>query len=242
VAGPAAGGRAWVEGVAPPPGTYPGLPAGLPPALVALYERAQPYLQTRFNDQHVQASLQYAARMLAEEGGDADLVATTIILHDLGWSQISEEQQRQAFGPNSTDAETNRRHELESVRLAGEILEETALPDAFVREVLRIIDTHDSSPEALTAEEAIVKDADKLWRVSQIGFPLQIESMFDGITGQQLHDFIAVRAPVWFLTPSGLALARAELDARRADYGLAPAPNIPPPPGYGIGDRTEYDR
>jgi hypothetical protein len=223
------------------PGTYLDLPAGLTAAELMLYRRAQPFLETRMNDLHVRLSCQYLLALLEDEGGDARLAVPALILHDVGWSQVPEERQRRAFGPNSSDAEADRLHEAEGARLARELLGTLGWPEPVVAEICRIIRTHDSAPVASTLDEALVKDADKLFRVSQIGFPLQIESMFDGtISAQELHDFIAVRAPRWFLTASGLAFVRRELAARREEHGLAPAPDIPPPAGFGIGDAKEY--
>jgi hypothetical protein len=36
-------------------------------------------------------------------------------------------------------------------------------------------------------------------------------------------------------------MALQQLADRRAQYGLEPPPDIPPPAGYGIGDVDEYD-
>ena len=177
--------------------------------------------------------------MLSAEGGNARVAVPAILLHDLGWSEIPDEEQRNAYGPNSSDADLNRQHEVAGARLAREILEEATYPAELIDEICRIILTHDSNPEALTPEEAIVKDADKVWRISLAGFPLTLD-LLDDMTPQELHDFIAVRTPRWFLTRTGREFAETELAARRLEYGLCPAPNIPPPAGYGIGDAGEY--
>lgn len=223
----------------PAPGTYDRLPPGLDPLFERMFELATPLLGTRSNDSHARISCQYVVQMLELEGGDARVAVPAILLHDLGWSEIPEEDQRAAYGPNSSDADLNRVHEVEGARLATAILEDVAYPPALVEEIRRIILTHDSSPEARTLEEAIVKDADKVWRVSRIGFPLTLD-ILGNMTPQDLHDFIAVRAPRWFLTRTGRELAEAEFAARRLEYALAPAPNIPPPAGFGIGDLEEY--
>ncbi len=189
----------------------------------------------RHNDIHIPVSTQFALLMIEEEGADRDIVLPALMLHDLGWSEVPEELFATAYGPYSSDAELNRRHELASARLATEILERRGYPPTRVREIVRIIESHDSSRDASTLEEAVVKDADKFWRLCQLGFRINSDD-FGGIPDQEVYDFIAVRARRWFLTPSGLRMALAELEDRRREYGFAPPPEGPPPVGDGIGD------
>ena len=197
-------------------------------------------LQTRSNDLHAEIGAQIVVELLHRDGGDLHIAVPAIILHDLGWNEIPKELQRSAFGPGSSNAELNRQHELAGVRLARQVLESVGYPTDLTAEILRIIDGHDSRPEASTLEEAIVKDADKMWRVTELGFPANLE-MLETLTPQEFYGFIAVRAPAWFLAPSALQMARKYLEDRRVEYGLDPAPDIPPPPGFGIGDVEEYE-
>jgi hypothetical protein len=217
------------------PGTYPDLPPGLPAEYVRIYEAARPLLRTRLNDFHTRVATQLVVELLRRDGGDARVAVPAIILHDVGWSEIPEELQRTAFGPGSTNAQLNREHEVAGVRLAGDILESVEYPADLSDEILRIVDRHDSHPESTTLEEAIVKDADKMYRVTKVGFVGAMEQLVT-LTWQELHDFVAVRAPLWFQAPSALGMARCELEARRLEYDLDPAPDIPPPPGFGVGD------
>ncbi len=222
-----------------PAGTYLGLPEGLAPVFVRIYEAARPMLATRGNDVHVQISLQFAMELMEREGGDPRVVIPAVILHDVGWSEVPEKQQRRAYGPGSTDGKLNRLHEQAGVRLAREILRDQRYHPVLTAEICRIIAGHDSIPTAETVGEAVVKDVDKLWRVSKEGLPVTMAILPD-LTVQQIHDFVAVRVPRWFLTVTGHDAALRELAARREEYGLGPAPDIPPPGGYGIGDRQEY--
>ena len=219
----------------PPAGTYSGLPPDLPEEYVRIYEAARPLLQTRLNDFHTRVATQLVVELLQRDGGDPRLGIPAIILHDVGWSAIPEQLQRTAFGPGSTNAELNRQHEVAGVRLARGILESVGYPRDLTREILRIIDRHDSQPRSMTLEESIVKDADKMYRVTKVGFVGALEQLVT-LMPQELHDFVALRAAVWFQSPSALAMARRELEARRLEYGLEPAPDVPPPADYGTGD------
>ncbi|MHB0978811.1 MAG: HD domain-containing protein [Thermoleophilia bacterium] len=224
----------------PAVGTYPDLPPGLPYEYIRMFEIAEPSLQTRFNDLHAKIGAQIVVELLRRDGGDPRIAVPAILLHDLGWNEVPEELRRSAFGPGSNDAELNRQHELAGVRLAGRLLEEVGYPPHLTAEILRIIDGHDSRPLSETLEEAIVKDADKMWRVTKLGFPATLQNL-ETLTPQEVHDFIAVRAFSWFLAPSALEMVREQLDARRVEYGLAPAPDIAPPPGFGVGDAHTYE-
>lgn len=222
------------------PGTYRDLPAGLDPLYLRIYDVALPMLGTRLNDLHARIGCQFTVEFLDREGGDPRIAIPAILLHDLGWNEIPEEEQRRAYGPNSSDAHLNRLHEQEGARLAREVLESIRYDATLIEEICRIIDGHDSRPTAASIEEAIVKDSDKVWRVSREGFPANL-SMLGDLVPQQLHDFIAVRVPIWFLTTAGREMALQQLADRRAQYGLDPPPDVPPPAGYGIGDVDEYD-
>jgi len=222
------------------PGTYRDLPPGLDPLYICIYEVALPMLVTRENDLHARVGCQFTAEFLQSEGGDPRIAIPAILLHDLGWNEIPEEEQRRAYGPNSSDARLNRLHEQAGARLAREVLESVGYDATLIDEICRIIAGHDSRPTAASVEEAIVKDSDKVWRVSQEGFPASLRMLGD-MTPQQLHDFIAVRVPIWFLTTAGREMALRQLADRRAQYELDLPPDIPPPAGYGIGDVDEYD-
>lgn len=221
-------------------GTYPDLPGGLPEEYVRIYEAAEPLLRTRLNDLHAKIGAQIVVELLRRDGGDPRIAVPAILLHDLGWSEVPEELRRSAFGPGSNNADINRQHELAGVRLAGRLLEGVGYPQDLTAEILRIIDGHDSRHRSETLEEVIVKDADKMWRVTKLGFPATLQ-ILETLSPQELHDFVAVRAPSWFLAPSALEMVRAQLEARRVEYALDPAPGIPPPADFGVGDADERE-
>ena len=61
-----------------------------------ILEHAIPFLSTRNNEIHTKAAMQFAFDILEKENGNEDVVIPAIILHDVGWSTISEDMQRKA--------------------------------------------------------------------------------------------------------------------------------------------------
>jgi hypothetical protein len=104
--------------------------------------------------------------------------------------------------------------EVEGARLAAEILAEVGMDAARTARIVEIVDGHDSRLEALSLEDAIVKDADKLWRYTESG--VRIAHAWVGRTPAELMDYVEGKIDVWLFTAAGRALARASLDQARA--------------------------
>jgi HD superfamily phosphodiesterase len=183
-----------------------------------IYERiwdlARPYLDTRKNDIHTEISAGLARQLLAQEGGDEDIVMPAIILHDTGWKKVPEDMQSKAFGPKATLPEWNRVHEVEGARIAGDILRKVDYPEDKIPEIQEIIKGHDSRKEALSLNDGIVKDADKLWRYSQIA--VQINEKRFRLTAEESIERLRRNLEPWFLTESGKRMAK-EAIARRVE-------------------------
>ncbi|CAG7611908.1 HD domain-containing protein [Leucobacter soli] len=142
----------------------------MPPEHRAVWERAKPFLHVRDNDAHTLYAYGLArALCAANPDADAGVVLPAILLHDTGWSQVPEALVLTAISPSGGDPELVRRHEREGVRIATEILESLGTAAEVVAEIADIISTHDSMKAAKSLNDALVKDADKLWRVSPHG-------------------------------------------------------------------------
>jgi len=166
----------------------------------ASWVAARPYMRARKNDVHIPLSYWYAERLLERHPeADADVVLLAIMFHDAGWAVIDEERIfREGFatGDGEVDLASDVRilHEKEGARLAAEAL--GAMWDAaIVDEVVTIIDGHDSRPHALSRNDELVKDADKLWRYSVTGLSVSCD---------------------WFSMTPGQYAARLERQVREA--------------------------
>jgi HD superfamily phosphodiesterase len=180
-----------------------------------LWRLAKPYLDTRENDTHTRISVELALRLLGGERGAPQVVLPAVILHDVGWNRVPEELQLKAFGPRASSPELNRLHEVEGVKIARSLLNQVSYDPSLACEILAIIDGHDSRNLALSRNDAVVKDADKLWRYTKAGFEIDTarfdETVPEGLT--RLEDHIED----WFLTASGQKYARALFHQRAQD-------------------------
>lgn len=177
-----------------------------------IYELALPYLDTRNNKIHMDVSRAFALRLLQEEGGKPEVVLPAIILHDVGWKMVPEELHLKAFGPHDYDRAINRIHEVEGARIAGEILEKVGYDPALITEIVEIISGHDSRETALSLNDAIVKDADKLWRFSKEASKID-PKRFNIDPKVHIH-WLALQIDGWLLTETGKKIARQEQTLR----------------------------
>ena len=180
-----------------------------------LFALAAPYLDTRSNDVHTAIAYDLVLRLLEQHpDADAGVVLPAVILHDVGWKTVPEKLQLTAFGPNMSNPELQRRHETEGARIAGEILERVGYDSAKAAAVVAIIDGHDTRAAALSLEDQLVKDADKLWRFTSNGLKIDVQRF--GLRREQHIAWLAERIDPWLFTPEARQLAR-ELLAEAGD-------------------------
>lgn len=104
-----------------------------------IWRLAKPYLDTRMNRIHTEISLRYARMLLEREGGEEDIVIPAVILHDVGWKMIPEDQQLKAFGPHAISLNLTKKHEREGAIIARGILEKANHEGNKINEILEII-------------------------------------------------------------------------------------------------------
>ena len=173
-----------------------------------LYERAKPYLDTRQNDVHTGVVYGFALRLLEKyPAADEAVVLPAVILHDVGWKMIPEDQQVKAFGPKMKDADLRRIHEVEGVRIAGEILAAAGYDAARRAEILAIIDGHDSREMALSLNDQLMKDSDKLWRFTRTA--VEIDHRRFGMELREHLTWLGQQIESWLFTPEARLIAHA---------------------------------
>lgn len=153
-------------------------PIALTPArgddLDPIWARVVPETRTRANDIHLPVSLAYAERLCdAHPEADALLVRVSILLHDTGWGRVDESRiLSEGFSGDWKKAAIRFEHEKQGCEIAREVLPPLGYDERFVAEVVAIIDGHDTRREARSLEDALVRDADRLWRFDHVGIAL----------------------------------------------------------------------
>jgi hypothetical protein len=184
------------------------------PRDTALWQAAKPWLDVRSNDEHT-AIAYHLGRALLHLTPEADeaVVLPAILLHDTGWKMMPPEKLVRAVGPKPEFPELQRDHEVASVRIGQEILERLAL-GLNNAAILAIVDGHDTVRTARSVNDAVMKDADKLWRFTPHGVRT-IGGWFQSPpadTLAMLQDFVLPS----FLTAPGRAMAGAFLAEAQA--------------------------
>lgn len=149
------------------------------PGMVELTERdasiwslAKEYLRIRDNDAHSLYAYAIAQALLSQiPEADENIVLPAILLHDTGWSTVDEREALEAIAPGQDGSRHHLviQHEKEGARIARSVLEQVSVPENDIEQIVDIIDGHDTRLTTLNINDAIVKDADKVWRVTPHG-------------------------------------------------------------------------
>jgi len=185
------------------------------PIYQRIFEKAKPFLRTRKNLIHTRIALRYALELLESEKGDEGVVIPAIILHDVGWKVVPEHLHLTAFGPNPSNPRLTRLHEREGAKTAKGILEKLHYPSGKIEAICQIIRGHDSRKRPLSWNDRIVKDSDKLWRYSRRGMAIDLARF--QIPRRDYLIFLEAIIEQWFLTPTGMGLAKKEILLRKKD-------------------------
>lgn len=172
----------------------------------AIWERAKPYLQVRDNDGHTIYAYGLGRALLdLTPGADPDVVLPAILLHDTGWSRVPEPEILEAIAPGGGRPDLVLRHEKEGARIARNVLDEVAWDAGLTERIVAIIDGHDSRREAISLDDALMKDADKLWRLTPHGVDTVMN--WFGLARDEAHRLIASRVHDHLVTEAGRTLA-----------------------------------
>lgn len=190
------------------------------PRDIPLWEEARHFLDVRSNDEHSLISYGLARALLAEyKDAEESTVLPAILLHDMGWKHVDPEKILGAIGPGAKYPELVRLHETEGVKIARQILEKHQPEAVNIQAVLDIIDRHDTWKHATSANDALVKDADKVWRFTRHGVST-ISGWFD-MTPSETFDLLDDYVMPQLLTDAGRHMAQGFLAASRAHLQLS---------------------
>jgi HD superfamily phosphodiesterase len=181
-----------------------------------IYALAEPYWQTRSNEIHVPGSYALAQELLeAHPQADPDVVLPAVLLHDIGYMAVPPEDQLRglAGAVKGWEPDITRRHEVQGAALAAEILSSVGWDRGRIAAIADIVDGHDSRTEAVSLEDELVKDADKLWRFTESAVRICHEWM--ELTTERYMEWVGSEIESWLFTETGRELARRELHRSR---------------------------
>lgn len=177
---------------------------------IKVWEAARPFLDVRSNDEHTLFSYFWTKQLLDfYPDGDADVVLPAILFHDVGWKSIPMEKILESFGPKMKYPELRRQHEVEGVAIAKIKLEELGYGKQHINQICALIDGHDTTKEARSLNDSLLKDADKLWRFTRHGNET-IQSWFH-ISMSEVHEILRKQFPD-LLTEKGKLFATQMLE------------------------------
>lgn len=187
------------------------LPRDLP-----LWHAARPYLDVRNNDEHTIIAYALARQFLRDTPeANPDVVLPAVVLHDVGWKQIPKDLLLDAIGSKPTRLDLVREHEVLGVKIAAEILRKVDPPGVDHAAVLAIIDGHDTRDEAINIDDAVMKDADKGWRITRHG-QSTIKGWYDADDAWFI-EMVERRSNPKMLTDAGKVFARAVTASLKAE-------------------------
>ncbi|WP_018296243.1 HD domain-containing protein [Corynebacterium lubricantis] len=180
-----------------------------------LWKAIEPETRTRANDIHLPVVVAFATRLCdAYPQADRDIVLTAALLHDTGWAHVDESRIiSEGFSGDWRKAAIRFEHEAEGVKVARRVLPGLGADEAFITAVCDIIDGHDTRHVPYSLEDALVRDADRLWRFDLAGISLSC-SWF----GMAASDYVArLEREILpeLITEVAHAIANADLERSR---------------------------
>jgi HD superfamily phosphodiesterase len=182
-----------------------------------IWELALPYQDKRDDAGHAEIALRYARELVTLEKGDENVIIPSIILHDIGWSQLVKERWTLVFDKGARAEEKRSvqiEHQNESVKIANGILREVDYPAELTKEILEIISQHDTREGFISKNEGLVRDADKLWRTSQEGFATDEKRTNSSASSHFKKIEADIHKPNYFYSETARQIATAELKLR----------------------------
>jgi hypothetical protein len=186
------------------------------PLLGKLWEDAKKLLAVRSNDAHTLYSVSIVDQLLGHHPeADANIVLPAMLLHDIGWSAVDPRFVLSAIAPGAGNRDLVLQHEKEGAKLAEQILSRHGVAAAGIERIIHIIDGHDSRKESTSIEDSLVKDADKLWRLTGHG----LDTIMDwfGLTRAQAFTLVESRVAGHLFTEAARGMASGFIAVERAN-------------------------
>jgi len=188
-----------------------------------------PFQDKRNDTGHVENVTYFALRLLEHfPEVKRDIVMPAAILHDTGWSQLTDTERALFYetGDDGTgtqiciryDPILRARHQEQGVYMAGRILTDLGYSQEHTPHILEIISEHDTRNGFISAEDGIMRDADKLWRYTYPHILLGIRERGD--IPEKLRDLLIdnCKKEGFFYSDIAREIAMIELEHSMDEY------------------------
>lgn len=191
-----------------------------------------PFLKTRTTDVHTAISLGYAEQLFSkfEEKINKRVVIIALILHDAGWSRLSEQEVANSLGVNGlklnkTAIGPKEKHAIESVNIAKQVLSQYSFDPKLTNQekklIINSIRYHDQ-PEKVSSmsfeiplELKLLVDLDHIWSFTHENF--WQDTIRKGVEPKKYLQNLEHDLDDYFVTKQGRKLATQLLSDRKQE-------------------------
>jgi putative nucleotidyltransferase with HDIG domain len=172
-------------------------------------------MQDLRNDEgHALVVTKFAGRLCKKLDADKSIVIPAAILHDMGYYGMDKElitRLMEGKLPLEMAKKIKEQHMERGEKFAEKILKDANYESKLIEIIVRIIKNHDSDKECFCIEEKIVRDADKLWRFSDLGFEVDVKRR--NITREKWLEYLEgnISKKGYFQTKEARKIAKKEL-------------------------------
>lgn len=183
-----------------------------------IWDLALRYQDLRDDKGHAEVVVGFSYALLFMEKANEDVVIPGSILHDIGWRKIPRKIRVYAGAKTPEEDKARRlKHEKEGKKEGKKILNKVGYDKDLSEHILKIVDGHDTRKGTFSMEDSIVRDSDKLWRFSNVGFWTAIRNLKIPPEKEYNKLINQINEEGFFFTESARILARGELEQRKKE-------------------------
>lgn len=176
------------------------------------------YLHARTTDVHTAICTSYIDKIISLHQGDVNrrVVALGLILHDIGWSSLSDEEIAQSLTGYKSAQPTGEsqkgpkeRHAIEGVKISEKLLDsfnfDPALSAEDRQEILETVLHHDH-PEQISVNGKLAADLDRLWSFTHENF--WQDTIRKDVSPQEYLATLSKETDTYFFTKAGSSISK----------------------------------
>jgi len=178
-----------------------------------IWKAALPFQDKRDDQGHAEHVTYFALKLLDHIPAIREIVIPAAILHDTGWSQMSQQDLDKFYLPNWKDYEPmlRNRHQVRGVKFSRKLLEEKYQTEEYTLDhILEIISQHDTRKGFYSTEDGIVRDADKLWRYTLRHWDIYREKRDPDFVKYCIMTYGKIQEESFFFSEAARLIARKE--------------------------------